>query len=476
MRVLLIQPAKAPVTVGGEDLHLYEPLALEYLAAGVAADHDVRILDMRLEPDLAGALAEWSPDVVGITGYTVHVKTVRRLFEQVKAWNPGALTVAGGHHATVAPDDFLSPSIDLIVRGEGVAALREIVARRERGEGFEGIPGAGAVRDGAWTIAETSPVVDLDAIPQPRRDLTAQHRPRYFSEWMRPLASMRTSKGCPYRCSFCALWKLTGGRYLRRKPERIVEELAGIGEECVFFADDESLVDVERMKTLARLIGNAGIAKRYYLYGRSDTIAANPDLLEMWRRIGLERVFVGLEFGSDEDLGAIGKGSTVEDNARAVKILHDLDIEISASLIVRPDFSREEFAGLGRYCRELDLNFAGFAVLTPLPGADLYEQVRERLLTLDTDYYDFIHTVLPTALPLRDFYEEYARLFTDAIPMTRQLSMVRRYRLRELGPTVLRARRMYGRIRELWRDYEAMNCLTTNRIGNRTGVRLGFDK
>jgi radical SAM superfamily enzyme YgiQ (UPF0313 family) len=144
----------------------------------------------------------------------------------------------------------------------------------------------------------------------------------------------------------------------------------------------------------------------------------------------------------------------VEDNARAVKILHDLDIEISASLIVRPDFGRQEFAAVGRYCRELDLNFAGFAVLTPLPGTDLYEQVRHELLTRDTDYYDFIHTVLPTALPLREFYEEYARLFTDAIPMARQLSLVRRYRLHELAPTVLRARRLYGRVRDLWRDYE----------------------
>jgi radical SAM superfamily enzyme YgiQ (UPF0313 family) len=152
----------------------------------------------------------------------------------------------------------------------------------------------------------------------------------------------------------------------------------------------------------------------------------------------------------------IGKGSTADDNARAVKILHDLDIEISASLIVRPDFGREQFAALGRYCRELDLNFAGFAVLTPLPGTDLYEQVQDRLLTRDSDYYDFIHTVLPTALPLREFYEEYARLFTDAIPMARQLSLVRRYRLRELVSTVRRARRMYGRMRELWRDYEGM--------------------
>jgi hopanoid C-3 methylase len=448
MKILLIQPAKAPITVGGEDIHLYEPLALEYLAAGVAADHDVRIFDMRLEPDLARALEESAPDVVGITAYTVHVNTVRRLFEQVKAWNPRTLTVVGGHHATVAPGDFLSPYIDLIVRGEGVAAFKEIVERRERGAAFD------PYLTGLSDLSDLSPAVDLDAIPLPRRDLTAQHRARYFSEWMKPMASMRTSKGCPHRCSFCALWKLTGGRYLRRRPERIVEELAGIDEECVFFADDESLVDVERMKTLARLIGDARITKRYYLYGRSDTIARNPELLEMWRKIGLERVFVGLEFCSDEDLRYIGKGSTAADNARAVKILHDLDIEISASLIVRPDFGREQFAALGRYCRDLDLNFAGFAVLTPLPGTDLYEQVQEQLLTRDNDYYDFIHTVLPTTLPLREFYREYARLFTDAIPMARQLSIVRHYRLREIVPVVRSARRLYGRIRELWRDYE----------------------
>jgi hopanoid C-3 methylase len=454
MKILLIQPAKAALTAGGEDIHLYEPLALEYLAAGVAADHDVRILDMRLEPDLARVLAEWAPDVVGITGYTVHANTVRRLFEQVRAWNPRALTVVGGHHATVVPEDFLSPSIDLIVRGEGVAALCEIAARHERGAAFDGIPGVGFARDGGWVMADYSPAVDLDAIPQPRRDLTAPYRSRYFSEWMRPLASMRTSKGCPFRCSFCALWKLTGGRYLRRQPERIVEELAGIDEECVFFADDESLIDAARMKRLAQLIGDAGIRKRYFLYGRSDTITRHPDLLEMWRKVGLERVFVGLEFGSDEDLRYIGKGSTAEDNARAVKILHDLDIEMYATLIVRPDFGREQFVALGRYCRELDLNFAGFAVLTPLPGTDLYEQVQDRLLTRDTDYYDFFHTVLPTTLPLREFYGEYARLFTGAIPMSRQLSLVRRYPLRQLVPVVQTARRMYGRIGELWRDYE----------------------
>jgi radical SAM superfamily enzyme YgiQ (UPF0313 family) len=126
---------------------------------------------------------------------------------------------------------------------------------------------------------------------------------------MKPLASIRTSKGCPYRCNFCALWKIAGGRYLRRNPERVIEELATIDEKFVFFADDESLIDASRMKKLARLIKASGLNKRYFLYGRSDTIARNPGLLEMWREIGLERVFVGLEFFKDEDLQYIGKAA-----------------------------------------------------------------------------------------------------------------------------------------------------------------------
>ena len=56
MEILLIQPKKAPLTIGGEDFFLYEPLALEYIAAGVIKDHDVRILDLRLDEDLEQTL------------------------------------------------------------------------------------------------------------------------------------------------------------------------------------------------------------------------------------------------------------------------------------------------------------------------------------------------------------------------------------------------------------------------------------
>ena len=453
MKLLLIEPPKSALTIGGEDAFLFEPLALEYVAAGVAAEHDVRILDMRLDGDLPSALAKYQPDIVGITSLTTHVNTVRRLCDQVKRWNPRVVTVVGGHHATVVPEDFHTPFIDLIVMGEGVFAFQEIVSRFERGETFGRIPGVAFPRDGALVKSEAAPLIDLDAFPSPVRKLTAQYRAQYYSEWMKPLASMRTSKGCPHRCSFCALWKLTQGRYLKRKPERVVEELAGIEEPYVFFADDESLVDAPRMKMIAHQIKEAGIRKRYFVYGRSDTIVRHPDLLEIWRDIGLERVFVGLEFFRDEDLNYISKGSTVSDNEKAVQILQDLGIEIYASFIVRQEFGNEDFAALRSYCRRLRLSFATFSTLTPLPGTDLHEQVCARMLTHDTDYFDFIHTLLPTRLPLKDFYEEYYRLYTEAIPLRRQLALLKRYHLSDILPTLVRSRRLLARLRTAYQDY-----------------------
>jgi radical SAM superfamily enzyme YgiQ (UPF0313 family) len=454
MKILLIEPAKALRTIGGEDIFLYEPLALEYLAAGVSRHHDVRIVDLRLEKDLPAVLESFKPDVVGVTSYTVHVNTVRKLLAQIKDWNPQALTVVGGHHATVAPEDFVAPGIDLIVRGEGVFPFQEIVTRLERGEGFDGVPGIAFAKDGILVQTEPMPVSDLDVFPFPERRFTARYRSHYFSEWMKPLASLRTSKGCPYRCKFCALWKLAGGRYLKRQPEKVVEELAGLDEEFVFFADDESLVDAPRMKTLATLIREAGIHRRYFLYGRSDTIARNPDLLELWRGVGLERVFVGLEFFRDEDLEEIRKGSTLRDNEQAVKVLQSLGIDIYASFIVRPEFTRDDFAACARYCRALDLDFATFAMLTPLPGADLYAEVWEQMITHDYDYFDFVHTLLPTALPLKDFYEAYYQLYQRAIPLTKRLAMLGRMPLRDVPAMLSSSYRVFNRLRRAYQDYE----------------------
>ena len=455
MRILLIQPAKPPISIGGDDVFLFEPLALEYVAAGVSGAHDVKILDMRLESGLEPVLQQFAPQIVGITSYTIHVNIVKTLFAHVKQALPQTLTVVGGHHATVMPEDFISPYIDLIVKGEGVFAFAEIVERFGKTEGFAGIPGVAFASEETLVNSAPDAAMDLDSLPLPDRTLTTKYRKHYYSQWMKPLASIRTSKGCPYRCSFCALWKLTGGRYLKRTPENIVRELSGIDEEYVFFADDESLVDAPRMEKLALLIEQAGIHKRYFLYARSDTIARNYDLLSLWQRIGLEKVFVGLEFFRDADFETVGKGTSVADNKKAMEIINKLGIEPHASFIVRPDLLKEDFAAFQRYCRSLTLGFAGFAVLTPLPGTDLYEQSKEQLITSNWDYFDFIHTVLPTKLSLKEFYDEYYKLSRQALSPTKALAQLSRYRLPDIPGVLIQSYRFYTRLRRAYRDYEA---------------------
>ncbi len=432
MKILLIQPRKPDRAIGGEDFHIYEPLALEYLASGIRGHHDVKILDMRLERNMDEALNSFKPDVIGITAYTVHVNVVKRLFDKIKKINPEIFTVVGGHHATVRPEDFVIPSIDLIVIGEGVFTFKEVVARLDTKRDMDGIPGIVSRNNGKVIVNRQEALDDLDALPFPNRSLTGKYRKSYFSEWMKPLASIRTSKGCFFRCTFCALWKLTGGKYLARNPERIVEELATIEEDNVFFSDDESLLDANRMETLARLIKEAGVKKRYFLYGRSDTIAKHPDLMEAWKKVGLQRVFVGLEFFRDDDLRKVQKGSTVHNHVEAINILKSLGIDVFPNFMVRPDFDKHDFEELRAFCRKLDLDFYGFAIMTPLPGTDYYDEVKKDLIIDNYDYYDFFHTHVPTRMPLREFYKEYTSLFSKTRSVSKQIALLKKYPVAEI--------------------------------------------
>jgi radical SAM superfamily enzyme YgiQ (UPF0313 family) len=151
----------------------------------------------------------------------------------------------------------------------------------------------------------------------------------------------------------------------------------------------------------------------------------------------------------------VGKGSSEEDNREAVRVLHDLDLEIYASFVVRPEFTREDFTAFKKYCRRLNLNFASFSVLTPLPGTEYYDEVRDRLLTDDYDYFDFIHTVLPTRLGIVDFYNEYAGLYRNAVSLRSGLSLLARFPIRQWPMVFRKARQWYRTLDDIHRDYPA---------------------
>jgi radical SAM superfamily enzyme YgiQ (UPF0313 family) len=450
MRVLLIQPPSSdPLT---DRIFLFEPLALEYLGAGLD-EHVVEILDARLTPDIEAACSRFQPQVVGLTGFTSHLNIVKGIAAHLKAIFPKLVVVVGGHHATVCPEDFNKPFIDVVVIGEGVFTLREIVQSVEAGHDFLDIHGVAVPGTSGMRFSPPRRYTDLNELPFPDRSLTAAHRQDYFSEWFKPLASVRTSLGCTARCNFCALWTITGGRYLRRAPEAVVEELKSVAEPNVFFCDDESMCDAKRMDRLADLIRKAGIRKNYFLYGRVDTIIKHPELFAKWARIGLSQVFVGMEDYSDKRLAAMNKGITSAQQIQAVRILDNLGIMMYASYMVDPAYTQEDFHNMLAYVRRMKHKYATFTVLTPLPGTQLHAQRERELLSRKPELYDMVHALLPTTLPLAEFYAEYARLWTKAVPFYRIIPTLARFGAQGLLQRIRLFRKFLQKVRTAHLDY-----------------------
>lgn len=454
MRILLIQPPSCDPLM--DQIYLFEPLALEYLGAGLKADdHLVELLDARLDPDIDGAFRRLQPQLVGLTGFTSHLNINLDLARRLKQLDPAVTVVIGGHHATVSPADFNDPAIDVIVCGEGVVALCAVVCALESGGALDAIPGLALPAPEGLRFTPARPYTPLDQLPMPDRTLTAPYRRSYFSEWFSPLASIRTSLGCTARCNFCSLWSITGGKYLRRDPERVIAELQTIDEPHVFFCDDESMCDTRRMDELADRIAAAGIRKSYFLYARVDTIVRHPQLFAKWAKIGLKQVFVGMEDFSDARLAAMGKGTTIAEQAAAVRILQENGIMMYASFMVDPDYSREDFAALRRHIRRLKLNCATFTVMTPLPGTELRRQVEGRLLSQRPELYDMLHALIPTRLPLVDFYDELARLYEKAVPLHRVLPTLFKFGWRNLMVRLRLFGTFLAKVRRSHLDYES---------------------
>ena len=132
------------------------------------------------------------------------------------------------------------------------------------------IPGVWARHDGVFVSGGPQMELRLDDLPTPDRSVTAADRASYFIDWMKPVALIRSTLGCPFRCTFCSLWKIMDGKYLMREVDAVVEEMASINEEFVFLVDDEAFINGKRMKLLAEALCSAGLHKRYFAYCRMD--------------------------------------------------------------------------------------------------------------------------------------------------------------------------------------------------------------
>jgi len=410
MKIALIQPSSDHY-IGFHHTAITEPLGLEAIA-GALLSHDIVMLDMRFDKNVNSFLLRERPDAVGVSiPFTTVVYAGQAVLNTVRRLLPYAFTFAGGHHAALNPSDFLG-RCDVVVTGEGEEAVPELLACIESGEPIDDLPGLAFIKDGRpFSTGERALISQLDELPMVNRAISERYAERYFFRSMAPVTMIETTRGCPHRCIFCSVWKFNRRRYRQKSPERVIKEIKEVPTTDILFADDNFMGSVSRTERIYRLIRESGLTKRFSCQARTDTIAQNPEMIKRWRSIGLSWVLIGFESFNEDQLNWMNKKTDVETNEEAVRILQANDIEIQAAFIIDPAYNRSEFQALCRYIKRLKLTSCQITVLTPLPGTDFFKEKWSELTSKNYELFDFFHAVLPTKLPLREFYKEFCKLY-----------------------------------------------------------------
>jgi hopanoid C-3 methylase HpnR len=156
---------------------------------------------------------------------------------------------------------------------------------------------------------------------------------------------------------------------------------------------------------IGEAIARAGIRKRYYLETRGDVLLRNKEVFRLWQRLGLKTMFLGLEAIDEEGLRKYRKRVSLGRNFEAVEFARSLGVNVAINLIADPDWDHERFRIVREWCLEMP-DVINISVNTPYPGTESWITDGRRLETRDYRLFDIQHAVLPTRLPLAEFYRE----------------------------------------------------------------------
>lgn len=401
MRFLLVKPMPHKDSINLQSFMICEPLDLEYVAAVIErAGHEADIVDLVIDGSFPHAFAVKPYDVVAFTSYLIHVDIVKGYAEYAKKKNPNVITMVGGVHAEVVPQDFESPYIDLVLSG-GLYALEALLPLLQ----------SGAEREELRRVAQT-PKRQTFNFPHPDRSKTERYRSRYNYIYHDACATIKTSFSCAYDCEFCFCTRV--GKYFERDLSDVVAELEEIREENVFIVDDDFLFRRERLIEFCRLLDEKGIKKTFIAFGRADFIAENEDVIELLKNHGFDAFFVGIESFKREELSDYNKRTSVEVNEKAVRILEKHGLQCYSGLIVGYDWTKKDFDGLIDYLNSFEHPMVNIQPITPIKGTPFYEKVKDEIVEDEKNYryFDMAHCVMmPQKMSPRAFYYNILRAY-----------------------------------------------------------------
>ena len=388
-----------------------EPLGLELVCqAARQAGHDVELTDLQAEShaEYFKGIDRRRPDVVAFScNYLANVPEVVDLAKLTKQRLPGVFILVGGHSASFIARDLLEHgegAIDCVLRGEGEAGILTLLEAVEHDRSaVRSVPGA-ITPDGDGPPPGF--IRNLDDL-RPARDLL-RHRRRYFIGILDPCASIEFTRGCPWDCSFCSAWTFYGRTYRAYSPEKVVEDLERIEEPGVFIVDDVAFIQAKHGLEIGEAIARRGIKKHFHLETRCDVLLRNKEVFQFWRRIGMEHVFLGIEAIDEEGLRQYRKRISLGKNFEALELARSLDLKVAINIIADPDWDRKRFETIRAWCLEIP-EVVSISVNTPYPGTESWLTESRQVQTRDYRLYDIQHAVLPTRLPLPEFYEELVK-------------------------------------------------------------------
>ena len=358
----------------------FPPLGIGYIASVLRHEGlTVSVLDCTFQ-DRRGVvkkIGSLCPRIVGIYSMYSMEDEALQLARRIRTM--AELLVAGGPLPTVEPSRFLD-DFDVVVVGEAERTMLDLAKKFLANQDFKDLHGI-AFKDGSG-IHKTpvrKRIEDLDSVPIPARDLfeNNSYKKYYRTRFGYEMASMISSRGCPFECDFCS--RPVFGESLRsRSPANIVNEMeliVNLGYNMVWFADDCFTISKDHVMKICDELIHRRVKVGWQCLSRVD--ALDFEMAKRMKEAGCQRIYFGIESGDERTLKTMRKHIDLASARTAVENANSVGIQTGAFFILGyPGEDDEAILNTVRFATNLPLDYLSFTFPYPIPGTGLHSRVK----------------------------------------------------------------------------------------------------